>query len=217
MFNTISPLSYDLDTEYRNRQQAIRITNNNHNIFAQIAQAVPQSATFMAIIISIFFLTMTATPASAQNMVDPGQGGDEGGGNTLYIYLRGFVSQFQDENYQAARDYVDQSISADPFFVPAYVGRSAIFFLEENYDLALADAQMAYTFYPEETAIYFVMAQAQFALEDYEAATEAYTIYLDMVDDRGEEPLLLSLMYGEGMTLEMTVENLTLCAEALDQ
>lgn len=220
MFN---PIDYDLNREYRQRQMA-------HSIQVKQADEVqaPKSKfanpLLQANLISMFWIVASvlsliiyfifsakASLAQENTMFSAGTPSD-GGGDVVYIYLRAAILAIADDEFETASEYLDEALYAIPEFAPAYVAHSYIALQRGNDASALDYAEMALAIYPDDAAIYFVLAEANFALGNYIDAHSHYDTYLEMVNANGHQPILITSLLGTD-SLILVREHLAICLE----
>ncbi len=196
----MNPLDYNLDKEYRQRQMArsdkvrqVDEVDTRPKITEQLMQANLMSA-FLIIVsiiaLLVFFFTGAKSTQAQETTLAAGSDGDTS--SAVYAYLYSTILAVQQDDLSSASDYMNQALVIVPNFVPAYITHSYIALEEGDADLALLKAEIALEINPHDGAVYFVLAEAHFALANFEEAQGYYEIYLEMVDANGRQPILIT-------------------------
>jgi tetratricopeptide (TPR) repeat protein len=213
-----SSRDYDNNKAYRTEQEA-RAANARLAQVEQTKQAkrlthyirntnIGSTALFIiSIAVLLIFFSFSAAAAQAQDgdMFAPGAGG----GSIEMFYLTIAVDSAQDGDLDKARFYFDEALAINSEFAPAYTGRGYISLLNGDYYVALADALMALELNPADGAVYYVLGEINFALENYSDARFHYEAYQLWVEVFEKEPILISLMTDED-SMELLNEHLSL-------
>lgn len=194
----MNPLDYDLDKEYRQRQmihsdnvRQIDALNYDRQDWT-FYRLKPIFMTVMSIITIVVVFFACAKPIQAQEATSLTAGEDGDTNSTVYAYLYSTILAIQEEDFTSASDYMDEALTIVPNFVPAYITHSYVALAEGDAELALENAEIALEINPNDGAVYFVLAEAHFALANYEEAQGYYEIYLEMVDANGRQPILIT-------------------------
>lgn len=211
----MNPLDYDLDKEYRQRQmnrsdkvRQVDEVDTRPKITEQLMQANLMSAFLIIVsIIALLVFFFTGTQAQETSLT---AGGDGDTNSVVYVYLYGTILAVQQGDLSSASEYMDEALTIVPNFVPAYITYSFVALAEGDAELALVNAEIALEINPQDGAIYFVLAEAHFALENYEEAQGYYETYLEMVDANGRQPILITSFLNAD-SLPIVTEHLDAC------
>lgn len=214
----MNPLDYNLDKEYRQRQmihsekvRQINEVDTRPHITDQLMQANVISAFLIIVsIIALMIFFASAQPTKAQTATVFAPGSEGGTSSAVYAYLYSTILAVQEDDLSAAGEYMNQALTIVPNFVPAFITHSFIALAEGDAELALVNAEIALEINPTDAAIYFVLAEAHFALKNYEEAQGYYETYLEMVHTNGRQPILITSFLNAD-SLPIVTEHLDAC------
>lgn len=221
------PNDEQLNKEYRNRTEQraanARLAQNtqtekenmlvNHIRNTGIGSTIIFVVSILSLLI-FFGLNSAAAEAQEDSPLIIGGGGDSGG--IEMMYLRSAVSAVQDDDLERALYLFDATLDSTPDFAPAYTGRAYVNFLNGDYEAALEDALIAVELNPADGAVYYVLGEIHFVLENYGDARfhyEAYQLWIEVFET---EPLLINLMVEED-SQDIVNEHLGVCIASISQ
>lgn len=111
--------------------------------------------------------------------------------------VRNGASYFEKGEYKKAFAEYDRAIEIDPKEAAAYAGRAKVYYIAEENDIALADAEKAITLNSDFAPAYEICAFARAAQKDYEGALDYINRAMALQPDETLWYLVRAAIYGE--------------------